>query len=468
MTTKRSSFRVPDVAAKQVLADYLDGREFWKSTTHSWHYSTLHKFVGSMVEPGQDGQPQLVLDETRLLKWMREDVAGRSAKYASERLAAVCHYLEQLKQAGMTDTNLLTEFKVRHGDRGWRSLAQALQSANPAAALTTLIPSECPPGPLREYVTSYIDLGRALGKKYKHQHQYLLDLDAFLASQGVASLDGITHDMVRDWLDAMTCSVGARINKARFVHRFFAYLQSVAGVQGNPADAVLACYGRHPKSSFRPYIFSKEQLATVFAAAKRLPANGRFPLRAETCYTALAICYSLGLRNGEVRRLRVADLNFKHDTLFIRETKFYKSRYVPFGPKLRQCLQEFLDVRRTILTPLKDDDPVFVSCRRAPLQAGTLLRRFRELLTATGSLATESSKLPRLHDLRHSFAVHRLLRWYREGVDLQSKLSRLATFMGHLDPQSTQVYLTITQDLLSEADSRFHKHFGSAFDEEMN
>jgi integrase len=72
---------------------------------------------------------------------------------------------------------------------------------------------------------------------------------------------------------------------------------------------------------------------------------------------------------------------------------------------------------------------------------------------------------PRIHDLRHAFAVHRLLRWYRDGVDVQSRLPALSTFLGHANPRATEVYLTITADLLREANVRFHHHFGSQFDE---
>ncbi|MCH7725299.1 MAG: tyrosine-type recombinase/integrase [Planctomycetes bacterium] len=468
MKTNPTSFVVSITDAERVLTKHLAKQEFRNSGVRSLHCSTLKKFLAAMEKPGRNGVLQVVLDETRLLKWMIEDVAGRSVKYAYQRLAVLCHFLQELKTAGLIDINLLAEFKTRHGNRSWGCLARALQSSDPIAALAALIPPQRPPGPLWEHVKSYIDLGRALGKKYKHQHRSLVDLDLFLASQGVASPDEITHDMVRQWLDAMTCSVGVRINKARFFRRFFAFMQSVDGIQDNPVDASLTSYGRFPASCFRPCIFNRDQIATILAAAKQLPKTDRFPLCAETCYTALAMFYALGLRHGELRRLRVADVDFGHDTLLIRETKFYKSRHVPFGPKLRQCLQDFLDVRRTILTPLKDDDPVFVSCWRVPLHGNTLLRKFRTLLATTGIRSDLATNRPRLHDLRHTFAVHRLLHWYREGAEVQSKLGRLATFMGHVDPHSTQIYLTITWDLLTEADARFHQHFGCTFDEEVD
>src|SRR5439155_24453131 len=90
---------------------------------------------------------------------------------------------------------------------------------------------------------------------------------------------------------------------------------------------------------------------------------------------------------------------------------------------------------------------------------------FRDILGALGITGVEGQRPPRLHDLRHSWAVNRLLRWYRDGVDVQSRLPALSTFLGHVNPQSTQVYLTITADLLREANVRFHRHFGSQIDE---
>ena len=89
-------------------------------------------------------------------------------------------------------------------------------------------------------------------------------------------------------------------------------------------------------------------------------------------------------------------------------------------------------------------------------------------LPELGISRIDGQRGPRLHDLRHTFAVHRLLRWYRQGVDVQSRLPALATFMGHVRPESTQVYLTITAELLQEANARFHRHFGCLFDEECS
>jgi integrase/recombinase XerD len=95
-----------------------------------------------------------------------------------------------------------------------------------------------------------------------------------------------------------------------------------------------------------------------------------------------------------------------------------------------------------------------------------LLNAFRDILGTLGISGNEGQRAPRLHDLRHAFAVRCLLRWYRDGEDVQGRLPALATFLGHVDPEATQVYLSITAELLREANVRFHRHFGSSFDKE--
>jgi integrase len=182
----------------------------------------------------------------------------------------------------------------------------------------------------------------------------------------------------------------------------------------------------------------------------------------------LALLAALGLRHGEVRRLRIRDLDLERQTLFINQTKFHKSRYVPFGPKITGCLGQFLEARRRILMPLCPDDPLFVTVWRKPMEHDVLREVLQASLPELGISRSNGQRGPRLHDLRHTFAVHRLLRWYRDGINVQSRLPALATFMGHVRPESTQIYLTITAELLQEANARFHRNFGCLFDEERS
>ena len=154
-------------------------------------------------------------------------------------------------------------------------------------------------------------------------------------------------------------------------------------------------------------------------------------------------------------------------TLLIAQTKFHKSRLIPFGPKLGQRLRTYLGQRRGLFGTCYEDDPLFVAYRRKPMSYTTLMKIFRAALCSIGLTRDSGLPVPRLHDLRHSFAVHRLLQWYKEGGDVQNQLPVLATFMGHVNVVSTQVYLTITFELLHEANVRFHRHFGRQFDQEV-
>ena len=209
-------------------------------------------------------------------------------------------------------------------------------------------------------------------------------------------------------------------------------------------------------------------MTAVLDRARCLPKSRFCLLKPQTCYTMLALLYALGLRHGEVRRLCIRDVDFTRGVLSIRQTKFHKSRYVPFGPKVGECLRRFLDARRTVLQPLQEDDPLFVTLWRAPVRPRFLRAAFHGILRDLGITAPEGRRRPRLHDLRHSFAVHRLLRWYREGVDVQARLPLLSAFLGHVEPQYTAVYLTATAELLREANDRFPRYASSLFNEEVS
>ena len=322
----------------------------------------------------------------------------------------------------------------------------------------------------------------AVGEQWPQRNSCRDAIQRFLDSVGVSDPSGsprlvigqreILRWMIQDVAGKSLSYAAERLavldhllNRVRFVRRFFEYLLSLAVVMDNPVPRLLTSPRRMPHSAFKPYIFTREQLAAILAAARQLPGNHVCRYRAQICVTMLTLLHALGLRHGEVRRLRLCDLQLDRRTLFIAQTKFHKSRYVPFGPKVGHCLQRYLEVRHTLVQPMRDDDPLFVTKWRKPLGFKMLLKVFRNILSTLGITGMPSQGAPRIHDLRHSFAVNRLLRWYREGLNVQSRLPLLSTFLGHANPQSTEVYLTITADLLREANARFHTHFGSQFDE---
>jgi integrase len=178
-------------------------------------------------------------------------------------------------------------------------------------------------------------------------------------------------------------------------------------------------------------------------------------IRGATYHAIFAILYGLGLRVGEVCRLRLKDLDLNRQLLVVRETKFYKSRLVPFGPRMMALLREYQQVRVQQLGGLVADLPVFSFTARGEIHPCTISQTFHALVPRLGLEIPAGCSPPRLHDLRHSFAVGTLLRWYRSGTDPGAGLLKLATFLGHVDANSTAVYLRITTALLQEANRRF-------------
>jgi integrase len=206
-----------------------------------------------------------------------------------------------------------------------------------------------------------------------------------------------------------------------------------------------------------PFLFDPPTARRLLDLAEHLPDNPRAPLRGLTYRTIFALLYGLGLRVGEVSRLRRGDVDFDRNLLVIRLTKFSKSRLVPFGPRLAASLHHYLEVRGQELGVLPADAPVFSFVRGGCLNPSTISQTFHSLVPRLELQVPPGTSPPRAHDLRHSFAVGILLRWYRAGLDPGARLLHLSTFLGHADPCSTAVYLTITQDLLQEANRRFEQ-----------
>jgi site-specific recombinase XerD len=168
-----------------------------------------------------------------------------------------------------------------------------------------------------------------------------------------------------------------------------------------------------------------------------------------------ALLYGLGLRVGEVARLCCNDVDLQSNLLVIRHTKFSKSRLVPFGPRMAQSLRDYTHDREQLMGESSPDSPLFSFTKGQHMHPGTISQVFHALVPRLGLAIPTGVTPPRVHDLRHSFAVGTLRRWYRTGIDPAQRLHHLATFLGHVQPESTAVYLTITEDLLQEANNRF-------------
>jgi integrase/recombinase XerD len=208
------------------------------------------------------------------------------------------------------------------------------------------------------------------------------------------------------------------------------------------------------------YIYSEAELKRLFAAVPEATANPRYTIDADTLRTLLLLLYGAGLRRGEAMRLRIQDVDISQSLIHIRGTKFFKSRIVPLSDSLTTVLRAFI-ARPGDHYSAGGESRLFSSRDGTALGSTTVGVAFRRLCVIAGIQRSGGSRnQPRMHDLRHSAAVHRVTAWYRCDADLNDLLPKLATYLGHAGLSGTQRYLTMTQDLLAEASSRFEAFAG--------
>lgn len=206
----------------------------------------------------------------------------------------------------------------------------------------------------------------------------------------------------------------------------------------------------------RPHhLYTVTEIQRLMAAAGQLPPAAS--LRPQTYRTLLGLLSSTGLRIGEAFALNLEDFHEDQQSLYIAQGKFRKARWVPLSPSTHDALRQYVQ-RRQRSIPNTPDAPLLVNLRGRRLCHPTVYHTFRQLLRQCG-IEHHPHSGPRIHDFRHAFAVQRLLAWYRDGLDVNARLPWLATYLGHVNIQSTQVYLQATAELLQEVDRRFHDHY---------
>jgi len=174
----------------------------------------------------------------------------------------------------------------------------------------------------------------------------------------------------------------------------------------------------------------------------------------------------MGIRRGELCKLIIGDYNQNDHTLLIRESKFHKSRLIPLSHDGWKELESYLKIRSRYRLPTTAEQPLIWnrSHRKGSekgFYTGTGFWTTFNYLFRITNIKTANGHLPRLHDLRHTFAVHALLRWYSDGIDAQAKLPYLSIYMGHVSVVSTQYYLRFIEEVVDSASERFAKHYSS-------
>jgi len=292
---------------------------------------------------------------------------------------------------------------------------------------------------------------RTLGRRFNVEERTLRIFDSYLVERGVGRLDEVTPDLIERFLASRPRTRPRSYNHLLCtVRRLFDWVRDQGGVTGSPVRV----RPRRETSQRVPFIFDLPAAQRLLEVARRLPDSPRAPRRGATYHAIFAILYGLGLRVGEACRLQTDDVDLDRRVLVIRATKFNKDRLVPFGQRMEGLLQGYLGESAS-RSHVASDSPVFSFTNRGGIHPGTVSQTFHHLVPHLNLQVPPGCSPPRLHDLRHSFAVGTLLRWYRDGVDPGAGILRLATFLGHVDVTSTATYLTMTEDLLREANRRF-------------
>ena len=361
-------------------------------------------------------------------------------------------FLDWLVDRGELHCNPCAELRDRYGGR-LAPIVRALLMSKPAEALNALQPLPDFGSHLGPAISQYLTYKQALGFRYEREKKRLLAFDRYVQTRTDAERQPL-HVLVQEYAELARTPEAKfeRLQSGRNLARGFKRYDPSTIVPKLDPLIVRDVVGQRR----RPHIFSADEIRELFAAAEDTPSP-RAPLRPQTLHTALALAYGAGLRLGELVRLTVGNLDFKAHTLDIRETKFFKSRRLPLTASVIAVLQHYLDARKYAGASEEHSTALLWNEKNGQgYKEVTLEHLLTDVIRRAGLKPAAGRIGPRLHDIRHTFVCHRMVAWYQAGVDVQSRLPYLATYLGHKDINSTLVYLTVTQELLQQANTRFH------------
>lgn len=306
------------------------------------------------------------------------------------------------------------------------------------------------------HISDFIGLKRSLGYKYREEERILYAFDQFILDQGHTG-PGLTKEISDKW--ATGCHNEAELtnySKVKLVKQFAEYLHD----QG--IKTYVPKLPKYPGNTFIPYIYSHDEISTIFRACDSLRMKCR---NVYSCFLImpclLRLLYGTGIRISEALSLKNRDVNTAESQLSLKDTKNGKDRLVPMSSSLTTVCNDYLEQRTKLpLGGLKrEDGPFFVSLNGGVCSQGAVHRWFRKVLVLAGIPFTGDRKGPRIHDIRHTFACHSFLKLSDEGVDLYCSWPYLSTYLGHQSLESTEQYIRLTSqmypDLLKDTDRMY-------------
>ena len=410
----------------------------------------FNMFVHRFQPTGDD----LRLDEGVVRAWLRDSAHTYQMRGLGLIAGVASRFLDYLVDTGYLTENPFATLRARYDVRTRVELLAGLIRPAGQEDLRPVLLAPRFQSFLGPQLQAFINLKRAMGRRYEASDKDLERFDRFVATFE-STTDVVTRELVEAWLAAcQRLHPRTRKKLLGLVRQFCIYLARHEPRTYVPGRGLMPT--RIPE--FKPYIYSTDEVRALLQAAVNMSA-GRYPLRPKIFYTVLLILYGAGLRIGEALRLRLRDVDLQNGTLFIHETKFFKSRIVPMSQSLCDAIADYLQER--LAAASSPESFLFLNFHARPYSTDKFAEGFRQLMRAADVPRRPTTHRPRVYDMRHTFAVTNLLRWYRNGTDVIALLPLLATYMGHVSVLSTQDYLRATPELLREASQRFEHVYGS-------
>lgn len=311
----------------------------------------------------------------------------------------------------------------------------------------------CFSGALSEIMERYVLEKRALGCLFNKQSQMLAQLNKMSLGWNLVEPE-LPRELVEKWIELRPneCRKNQRY-RLNFI-RLFATFMIRNGLSAYVPNVKISTLD---DQQFVPYIFSKDELVQLFYQIDNMNPSANHPRSPHIFPVLFRVLYCCGLRANEALNLRICDVDVAQGVLHIREAKHGKHRYVPMSPEMTARCVTLLAQIHADASP---EDYFFPSARNSVMGVSNTYWKFREFLSKAGILFGGKGNGPRMHDLRHTFAVHCLQKWVNEGADLKALFPYLSSYLGHSKLGGTQKYLHLTHEAHPGLIQQLQKYVG--------
>lgn len=395
----------------------------------------------------RSARPRLT-DDT-ISAWLRQRSKGSPLQAVLAYGHLVNAFLDWLVEQRALPSNPIAELRRSYDARSTTAVLRAMAQSRPEEALKALRPMPRYASHLGPAMREHVERMRTLGFRYAHENRFL-HFDRFLQQRVGAAHEPLSR-LVREYSE-MATSAATKLERIK-LGRVLAKSLNRCGTPTVAPSRDRMLVREMLRNRCKPYIYTEEEVRLLLETARLFPSP-KAPLRPLALYTMVVLGYCAGLRIGEIVGLKMKDVDLSAGAVEVRDTKFFKSRRLPLSSDALTALEHYVEARGKAGATAKPDAPLFWHERGGYgyFAVEGLLRR---VIQKAGLRKKPGRGGPRVHDLRHTFVVHRMTEWYRQGINPQGHLPYLAAYLGHRDIHSTLVYLTITQELLQHANERF-------------